>query len=43
MSYGCDVFTTGESRSIKEFLNHVDVLMYQHKAERRRSEKERGR
>jgi hypothetical protein len=37
MSYGCDVFTTGENRSIEEFLTHIDSLMYKHKSERRRS------
>jgi diguanylate cyclase (GGDEF)-like protein len=36
MSYGYDVYTAGQSRSINEFLNHVDSLMYQHKAARRR-------
>jgi diguanylate cyclase (GGDEF)-like protein len=36
MSYGYDVYTAGQSRSINEFLNHVDSLMYRHKAERRR-------
>jgi diguanylate cyclase (GGDEF)-like protein len=41
MSYGYDVYTAGQSRSISEFLNHVDSLMYQHKAERRRREKDR--
>jgi diguanylate cyclase (GGDEF)-like protein len=41
MSYGYDVYTAGKSRSINEFLNHVDGLMYQHKAERRRAEKDR--
>jgi diguanylate cyclase (GGDEF)-like protein len=40
MSYGYDVYTAGQSRSINEFLNHVDNLMYQHKAERRRHEKD---
>jgi diguanylate cyclase (GGDEF)-like protein len=36
MSYGCDVFTTGQNRSIEEFLTHIDSLMYKHKSERRR-------
>jgi diguanylate cyclase (GGDEF)-like protein len=40
MSYGYDVYTAGQSRSITEFLNHVDGLMYQHKAEHRRREKD---
>jgi diguanylate cyclase (GGDEF)-like protein len=40
MSYGHDVYTAGQSRSITEFLNHIDGLMYQHKAERRRRENE---
>jgi diguanylate cyclase (GGDEF)-like protein len=40
MSYGYDVYTAGQSRSITEFLNHVDSLMYQHKAERRRRGKD---
>jgi diguanylate cyclase (GGDEF)-like protein len=40
MSYGYDVYTTGQSRSINEFLNHVDSLMYQQKAEHRRHERE---
>jgi diguanylate cyclase (GGDEF)-like protein len=40
MSYGYDVYTVGQSRSINEFLNHVDGLMYQHKAERRLREKD---
>jgi diguanylate cyclase (GGDEF)-like protein len=43
MSYGCDVYTAGHSRSINEFLNHVDSLMYQHKAEHRRREKRMAR
>jgi diguanylate cyclase (GGDEF)-like protein len=37
MSYGCDVFTTGQDHSIEEFLVHIDSLMYRHKNERRRS------
>jgi diguanylate cyclase (GGDEF)-like protein len=40
MSYGYDVYAAGQSHSINEFLNHVDSLMYQHKAERRRREKD---
>jgi diguanylate cyclase (GGDEF)-like protein len=40
MSYGYDVYTAGKSRSITEFLNHVDSLMYQQKALRRLREKE---
>jgi diguanylate cyclase (GGDEF)-like protein len=37
ISYGWDVFTTHSGRSIEEFLAHIDSLMYQHKAEQRRS------
>jgi diguanylate cyclase (GGDEF)-like protein len=40
MSYGYDVYTAGKSCSITDFLNHVDSLMYQHKALRRLREKE---
>ncbi|MDR0876567.1 MAG: GGDEF domain-containing protein, partial [Treponema sp.] len=28
MSYGYDVYTTNSGRSIKDFLNHIDALMY---------------
>jgi diguanylate cyclase (GGDEF)-like protein len=35
MSFGCDIFTTSEGRSIGEFLTHIDELMYKNKAERR--------
>jgi diguanylate cyclase (GGDEF)-like protein len=37
ISYGCDVFTTGGTQSIADFLIHIDNLMYRHKAERRRA------
>jgi diguanylate cyclase (GGDEF)-like protein len=37
MSFGCDVFTTSSGKSIGEFLNHIDELMYKHKAERRQA------
>jgi diguanylate cyclase (GGDEF)-like protein len=36
MSYGYDIYTTGGTRSMDEFLKHIDTLMYKHKAERRR-------
>ena len=36
ISYGCDIFTTGRGRTVAEFLNHVDNLMYKHKARQRR-------
>jgi diguanylate cyclase (GGDEF)-like protein len=36
MSYGYDVYTTGENRSIKDFMAHIDQLMYKHKEARRR-------
>jgi diguanylate cyclase (GGDEF)-like protein len=39
MSYGWDVFTPGGNRSIKEFLSHVDSLMYRDKMENRRKER----
>jgi diguanylate cyclase (GGDEF)-like protein len=42
MSYGYDVYAAGQSRSINEFLNHVDSLMYQHKARRRRERMDRN-
>jgi diguanylate cyclase (GGDEF)-like protein len=38
MSYGCDIYTTGGTQSMDEFLKHIDTLMYRHKAERRRKE-----
>jgi diguanylate cyclase (GGDEF)-like protein len=37
ISYGCDVFTTGGTQTIEEFLAHIDSLMYKDKAERRRA------
>jgi diguanylate cyclase (GGDEF)-like protein len=42
MSYGWDMFTPGGNRSIKEFLSHVDSLMYQNKMENRRKERLAG-
>ena len=36
MSYGYDVFTLGQNRSLNEFINHVDGLMYKQKEEHRR-------
>ena len=36
ISYGYDIFATDGDRTIKEFLAHIDNLMYKHKAERRR-------
>jgi diguanylate cyclase (GGDEF)-like protein len=38
MSYGHDIYTTGGSQPMDEFLKHIDTLMYKHKAERRRKE-----
>jgi diguanylate cyclase (GGDEF)-like protein len=37
ISYGYDTFTAGSGQNIKDFLTHIDNLMYKHKAERRRS------
>jgi diguanylate cyclase (GGDEF)-like protein len=37
ISYGYDMFTSGGSRSIEEFLSHIDSLMYRHKEKRRRA------
>jgi diguanylate cyclase (GGDEF)-like protein len=37
ISYGYDTYAPGGSRSIEEFLNHIDNLMYKNKAARRRS------
>jgi hypothetical protein len=37
MSYGHDVYSANDSRTIDEFLNHIDGLMYKHKEERRRT------
>jgi diguanylate cyclase (GGDEF)-like protein len=42
MSYGCDVYTTGQNQSINEFLTHIDTLMYKQKGERRRSSDRKG-
>jgi diguanylate cyclase (GGDEF)-like protein len=35
ISYGYDVYTTNSGRSIKDFIVHIDSLMYRHKEERR--------
>jgi diguanylate cyclase (GGDEF)-like protein len=37
ISYGLDVFTPNSGQSIEAFLQHIDTLMYKHKAEKRRS------
>jgi PleD family two-component response regulator len=37
ISYGYDVFTPNSGQSIEAFLQHIDTLMYKHKAEKRRS------
>ena len=37
ISYGYDVYVADGSRSIEEFLTHIDGLMYKHKQERRRA------
>jgi diguanylate cyclase (GGDEF)-like protein len=42
ISYGYDVFIADGSRSIEEFLSHIDGLMYKHKQERRRSSDKTG-
>jgi diguanylate cyclase (GGDEF)-like protein len=36
MSYGYDIFTADSGRSTRDFLVHIDRLMYKNKAERRR-------
>jgi diguanylate cyclase (GGDEF)-like protein len=36
MSYGYDVYTTGQNQSITDFMTRIDQLMYQHKEARRR-------
>ena len=36
MSYGYDIFTTNSGHSIREFLNHIDRLMYRYKEARRK-------
>jgi diguanylate cyclase (GGDEF)-like protein len=41
ISYGYDIFVADGNRSIEEFLNHIDNLMYKHKEERRRSSDKR--
>ncbi|MDR2552046.1 MAG: GGDEF domain-containing protein [Treponema sp.] len=40
MSCGWDVYTPAPGRSLKDFLAHVDSLMYKNKTERRQREKE---
>jgi diguanylate cyclase (GGDEF)-like protein len=42
ISYGYDVFTPHSDQSIEKFLAHIDGLMYQNKAERRRKEDQIG-
>jgi diguanylate cyclase (GGDEF)-like protein len=42
MSYGYDVYTSSGNRSVKDFLSHIDSLMYQNKMENRKKEAERG-
>jgi diguanylate cyclase (GGDEF)-like protein len=43
ISYGYDVFTADGSRTIDNFLTHIDSLMYRHKEMRRRAgDKEAG-
>jgi diguanylate cyclase (GGDEF)-like protein len=37
MSYGYDVYTTNSGRSVREFINHIDSLMYKHKEKRRQA------
>jgi diguanylate cyclase (GGDEF)-like protein len=37
ISYGYDTYVPGGPRSIEEFLNHIDNLMYKNKAARHRS------
>jgi len=36
ISYGYDIFDTGGLRTIDEFFEHIDTLMYTHKARNRR-------
>ena len=36
ISFGYDIFTTNSGHSIREFLNHIDRLMYKYKEARRR-------
>jgi diguanylate cyclase (GGDEF)-like protein len=42
ISYGQDIYNPDSGQSIEEFLAHIDRLMYQHKAERRRLRTETG-
>ena len=37
ISYGYDIYTADGSKSMKDFMSHIDTLMYKHKNERRRS------
>jgi GGDEF domain-containing protein len=39
MSYGWDNYTAADKKSIKEFLAHIDSLMYKHKMEKKALEK----
>ncbi|MCL2244606.1 MAG: GGDEF domain-containing protein [Treponema sp.] len=36
ISFGYDIFTTNSGHSIREFLNHIDRLMYKYKEARRK-------
>jgi diguanylate cyclase (GGDEF)-like protein len=38
MSYGWDVYTTNSGQSFKDFLHHIDTLMYQQKEEHKKRE-----
>jgi diguanylate cyclase (GGDEF)-like protein len=37
MSYGCGEYTTHADQSTKDFIAHIDELMYKHKIQQRRS------
>ncbi|MDR1894144.1 MAG: GGDEF domain-containing protein [Spirochaetales bacterium] len=36
ISYGYDIFTTASGQSLKDFLSHIDELMYKNKAAKRK-------
>jgi diguanylate cyclase (GGDEF)-like protein len=40
MSYGYDIYASSDKRPIKDFLSHIDSLMYQNKMENRKKEAE---
>jgi diguanylate cyclase (GGDEF)-like protein len=40
MSYGHDIYSARDKRTITEFLSHIDGLMYQNKMENRKKEQE---